>query len=385
MLKWILVVSASITARGFTMITEKLFASTTIYSKSKDTSINPTTTALFMETPKTRREAFTQAITSVSIISSLLVNAYNKPANAAAQVAVGEAEKLCREKGNCLETGQLDGAVGWNWGAKDRCDASDPKCGVNGQLLENGESSFIVPDTLGLKISKIIELEIRLGKNLETGVLRIGLYGENCPKSADQILEYVSNYGLVTNEDVIENGYFDDVLSSPVSFSKSGELRSIYPGEKLDFGIASQEAAFGKKSGLSISQKKRYSSISFQPQPRPDATTANIIQEEASPRSHNAPGLISIPSKGIGYNNELFTNEDKAYESSFQITASSNLDYMDKEKRKVIGQIVDEESMKFLSRLASIPTQKGLKGIANINYGPPLIRVSLDRVTILNA
>merc|ERR1719416_357370 len=110
MLKWILVVSASITARGFTMITEKLFASTTIYSKSKDTSINPTTTALFMETPKTRREAFTQAITSVSIISSLLVNAYNKPANAAAQVAVGEAEKLCREKGNCLETGQLDGA-----------------------------------------------------------------------------------------------------------------------------------------------------------------------------------------------------------------------------------------------------------------------------------
>lgn len=38
--------------------------------------------------------------------------------------AVGEAEKTCREKGNCLEKFDIDGAVGWNWGGKDRCDAT---------------------------------------------------------------------------------------------------------------------------------------------------------------------------------------------------------------------------------------------------------------------
>ena len=340
-----------------------------------------------MKSPTTRRDAFVRVFTLTSLISTTIItNANSNPANAAVEVASGSSEKLCREKGNCLEVGELDGAIGWNWGGKDRCDASDPKCGVNGQILDDEESSlFIVPDTLDLKITKIIELEIRLGKNLETGILRIGLYGNNCPKSAQQFLEFV-NDGLVTNEDVIENGYFDGIISSPVSFAKSGALLNIYPNEKLDFGIASQEAAFIKKSGLSISQKKRYSNISYQPQPRPDATLATSIQEEVSPRSHEVPGLISIPSKGLGYNN-VFTNEDKAFESSFQITSASdtNLDYMDKDKRKVIGQIIGKDSMKFLSRLASLPTQKGLKGIANINNGPPLIRVSLDKVTITNA
>ena len=38
--------------------------------------------------------------------------------------AVGDAEKTCREQGNCLENFDIDGAVGWNWGGKDRCDAT---------------------------------------------------------------------------------------------------------------------------------------------------------------------------------------------------------------------------------------------------------------------
>lgn len=37
--------------------------------------------------------------------------------------AVGSSEKSCREEGNCLEKFDLDGAVGWNWGGKERCDA----------------------------------------------------------------------------------------------------------------------------------------------------------------------------------------------------------------------------------------------------------------------
>ena len=43
------------------------------------------------------------------------------PAALAVERAVGSAEVECRQRGDCLETGQWDGAVGWNWGAKDRC------------------------------------------------------------------------------------------------------------------------------------------------------------------------------------------------------------------------------------------------------------------------
>lgn len=41
----------------------------------------------------------------------------------AVERAVGSSERVCREKGNCLENFELDGAIGWNWGGRDRCDA----------------------------------------------------------------------------------------------------------------------------------------------------------------------------------------------------------------------------------------------------------------------
>merc|ERR1712157_75435 len=99
-----------------------------------------------------------------------------------------------------------------------------------------------VPDKLDLKITKIIEMEMRLGrgKDLEAGRIRFGLYGNNCPKSVEQFVQFVSTNGLTTDAELVERSYFD-VLSSPLSFAKSGTLHYIYPNEKLDFGILSQE------------------------------------------------------------------------------------------------------------------------------------------------
>ena len=47
--------------------------------------------------------------------------------------AVGSGERACREQNNCWEVGELDGALGWNWGGRDRCDPADPLCGADGQ------------------------------------------------------------------------------------------------------------------------------------------------------------------------------------------------------------------------------------------------------------
>ena len=49
---------------------------------------------------------------------------------------------------------------------------------------------------------------------------------------------------------------------------------------------------------------------------------------------------------------------------------------MDREGRKVIGQVLDAPSMAFLARLAQLPTNKGIKGIIpGSDGGPPLLKV----------
>jgi hypothetical protein len=56
---------------------------------------------------------------------------------------------------------------------------------------------------------------------------------------------------------------------------------------------------------------------------------------------------------------------------------------MDREGRKVIGQIIDPESMAFLTRLANLPTNKGLKGIIpGQDFGPPLLKTVVRGVEI---
>jgi len=56
---------------------------------------------------------------------------------------------------------------------------------------------------------------------------------------------------------------------------------------------------------------------------------------------------------------------------------------MDSEGRKVIGQLIDQESMETLARLVSSPTKKGLTGIIpGQNAGPPLIRVLVSSTSI---
>jgi hypothetical protein len=65
-------------------------------------------------------------LSDAAVFASPLV--VSTAANAAAvpvQRAVGSGESRCRQEGNCLETFELDGAVGWNWGGTDRCDARD--------------------------------------------------------------------------------------------------------------------------------------------------------------------------------------------------------------------------------------------------------------------
>lgn len=224
----------------------------------------------------------------------------------------------------------------------------------------------------------MVQIEISIGKT-EKGTLTIGLYGETCPNSVKQMMEFFSSniYSgglLTTSKLMLEDGL--GVQTTPISFIKGGNLQTIYPQNRLDFGIASQAIAYAKIKGLSKAPD------TFIPQPRPNKQG---IFEEKSSRSHKVSGLLSIPQSGLGYGGSGLESEDEAFASAFEITAN-NVPAMDRENRKVVGQLMDEQSMEFLARLASLPTQKGLKGIIpGQNSGRPLVKVSVTSVTVTDS
>jgi hypothetical protein len=273
----------------------------------------------------------------------------------------------CRAQGNCLELGQLDGAVGWNWGAKDRCDASDPRCGPDGKLgdLPEGKPIPVVTN----KITHVAELIVDIGRE-ETGVLHIGLYGDDIPGSVRQMLLFLTSGITTTSTLAFENGM--GIKSSPVSLLQGGIVPDIVPGKLIDFGVPSQAAAYSRARGL------RSAGDEFVPQPRP---SVDETKDDPFVRQHDVGGLITIPSKGIGYGGSGFESEDEAYESAFQIIADA-MPALDKGNRgRVIGQLIDDESMAFLARLASLPTKKGIKGIIpGQSSGPPLLKVTIRDV-----
>jgi len=296
------------------------------------------------------RRGFVQRIAAGTATALIL------PKEAHATRAVGGAEIECRAAGNCLEKFELDGALGWNWGAKDRCDATDPNCGSDGKLRVSPLVGEKVPDTIG--------------RSNEDCIVRMGLYGNDVAASVEEFLNIVSPAGLKTTSDLVfENGM--GVAAIPVSLTRGGILGQIVPGQRLDFGIPLQSAAYARSKGMSNAGDN------FVPQPRPKE-----LRDVPILRGHDAAGLVSIPAKGIGYGGTGFESEDECFESSFQITASANPG-MDKENRRVIGQLLDEESMTNLARLASLPTKKGFRGvIPGQNSGPPLMKVVLADIQV---
>ncbi len=329
-------------------------------------------------TSSSRKEFLKSAFISTAILATASTSS-TFPANAIER-AVGAAEKSCREEGNCLEKFDIDGAVGWNWGGRDRCDATDPKCGLDGKLMESAPTGAAVPppiDSSGneLKITSVVQIDISIGKS-ERGSLRIGLYGDASPASVAQFVEFM-DYGIVTTSKLmLENGY--GVSTAPVFFPIGGNLNIIYPQNRLDFGIPSQGTAYARGRNLNRIPED------FVPQPKPKVDLDGI-SKEPSVRTHSMAGLLSIPKNGLGYGGSGLESDDEAFTSSFQITAD-NVPSMDRESRKVIGQLMDESSMAFLARLASTPTRKGLKGIIpGQNAGPPLVKTSIINVSVTSA
>ena len=313
---------------------------------------------------ETRRSILSQTLLTTSLLVPSIANAASVPV----QRAVGSGEKRCREEGNCLQTFELDGAVGWDWGGKERCDASDPNCGPGGVLREEPLVGKPVPALNDLEITHVIELTLNIGvgSNAYVDTIKMGLYGNNCPELVKEMVDICGRGGLVTSKNLL--------LGAPVRLGDGyGALTYIKPDERLEFGIASQKVAYAK------SIRRAKAPDEFLPQPRPSGTRLELARAETSARKHDAAGLISVPKEGLGYGTFLSASDDEAYSNSFQITAAATSD-MDKAGRKVIGQLLDAKSMDALARLAGSPTRKLLPTQSG---GAPLIKVAVDESVVI--
>jgi hypothetical protein len=125
---------------------------------------------------ESRRRLVHRALTLVAVAGSLSAPISSARADTSAGVtvqrAVGSGEAKCRTQGNCLEVGELDGAVGWSWGGKDRCDPRDVNCGADGRVRSSPLVGQPVPDAAAAaaSITHIAAIQLDVGRD-ETGVL----------------------------------------------------------------------------------------------------------------------------------------------------------------------------------------------------------------------
>ena len=297
----------------------------------------------------------------------------------AVERAVGVGEIKCREEGNCLEKGEWDGAIGWEWGAKDRCDPADPLCTTSGKIRDapiEGEPIPKLPESNDggdlTKITDVVQIDLAVGKqSSQYESIRIGLYGNAYPTFVDQFTKFVSLNGLVTSSPLaLEDGY--GVSSAPVTLTLNGILSYIYPERALQFGVPLQSASYAKRKGKSKAPDN------YLPQPRPNKMTD---ESAFTLRKHDAAGLLSIPKDGLGYANTA-VSEDEAFAEAFLITCRPD-SALDQKKNIVIGQLLDKDSMSAIARLSNLPTRKGFAGvIPGVNAGPPLVKVSVQNTLV---
>mmetsp|Transcript_10763 Transcript_10763/g.26021 ORF Transcript_10763/g.26021 Transcript_10763/m.26021 type:complete len:360 (-) Transcript_10763:1672-2751(-) len=253
--------------------------------------------------------------------------------------------------------------------SEQRCDAEDIRCQQDGKLLEGEAPTGRPIPKVTNKITHVVQMIIDVGERREeAGFIRFGLYGEDCKQSTREMLLFLTRGISSLDEETLRNSI--GLEYAPVTLGESGYVPTIYSGKAVDFGVPSQAKAYAKSRGV------RTAGSNFVPQNRPPA-----IDGEASARPHSVAGLISVPMKGIGYGGSNGVSIDEAYESAFTITADSTPAFDG--KRRVIGQVIDDPSMQFLSRLASLPVQKGKgSGLPGTVAGPPLLKVRVREIGV---
>jgi len=90
-----------------------------------------------------------------------------------------------------------------------------------------------------------------VGERMEydSGFIRFGLYGDDCPQSVKQMLLFITRGISSLDKSVLEDRL--EIDQAPVSLLESGgAVQNICPEKGIDFGVASQSRAYARNKGL---------------------------------------------------------------------------------------------------------------------------------------
>ncbi|CAM9318442.1 unnamed protein product [Chrysoparadoxa australica] len=195
----------------------------------------------------------------------------------------------------------LDGAIGWNWGGKDRCLPEDEACLDNGQTAEDGAKEFAAAPALpdGVTITDKVFMDISLGDK-ELGRITLGLYGGEAPTAAEQF------------KALCEGSFF---IPSPSGFGKAGPfgyeglaVDRVEPGKLVRFAKIRLPASVGRRD-------------------QRDFEFLPPTNEDISSLPHGVPGLLSVKRGGGDW--------------AFSLTTGSKKDVPFDRLNQVVGQVIE--------------------------------------------
>lgn len=236
----------------------------------------------------------------------------------------------------------IDAALGIAWGGKRRCDAADPACSTNGAILSDVQVPP-PPQIEGATVTAVAELEVSIAARLE-GTLQVGLFGEQAP--------------VVTSmfADLAAGTFQSDPDCEPTGLVEGGsEITIRAPYVIIAAPPELQEIALRRRLGL---RKTPEDFVAAKP---PKLIDVPIL-------TANTAGVLSTKKAGPGDRLEFAIQFEPATKKSSD--------------RLVLGALMDEDSMRLLRRLATVPVVAERAALGG-KAGKPIVKVSILRTSIL--
>jgi len=171
----------------------------------------------------------------------------------------------------------IDGAIGFSFGAKERCNPSDINCGINGipVSLKDTQRPFEQED---FPITDKFKISVGFKGNV-VGSIVLGLWRDAAPKSVDLFAKMCTEYELKDDENYgVRVTYSNQKISQIVRNEKIVFADTVYPGteknRKTKPVVPPENADKNTKivhgySGL-VSMRKGGGSFEFLINPRPN-------------------------------------------------------------------------------------------------------------------
>mmetsp|Transcript_6598 Transcript_6598/g.20603 ORF Transcript_6598/g.20603 Transcript_6598/m.20603 type:complete len:321 (+) Transcript_6598:23-985(+) len=244
----------------------------------------------------------------------------------------------------------IDAALGISWGGRDRCDAADPECGAQGRL-GGSDAPLLEPPGLTRKPRRVARLRISIA-NEDAGVLLVGLRDD---------VEAADVFGALASREFAA----DD--ADPAGLVDGGVEWCIRPARvTLAATAQAQELAFRRRYGL------RKTPENFQAATMAKALVAKpssaFTREDDDPTQ---PGLLVVANSGPG----------PRLEFAFVGPAAARADRR-RDDSVVVGALLDEDSVRLLTRLANLPVVADRAALGG-KACRPIVKLAVSRADLV--